>query len=130
MGGKKRRRLGDVQLAILKVLWQREEATVADVHDALADDLELAFTTVATMLRKMEARGLVTHREDGRRFIYHAALSENEAASTAAADVLDRLFDNSLAGLVSHLLESRKVNSAELDELARLIAKKRRNSNR
>ena len=50
-------RLGDLQLQIMKALWNRREATVADVHDALADGRDLAYTTIATMLRKMEARG-------------------------------------------------------------------------
>jgi BlaI family penicillinase repressor len=126
MRGKKPSRLGDLQLAILKVLWERGEAAAADVHAALEKSRGLAPTTVATMLRKMEARGLVAHREDGRRFMYRAILAETDAASSAAVDVLDRLFDSSLAGMVSHLLELRQVNADELDELARLVAKKRR----
>ena len=57
-------RLGDLQLNIMKVLWDRGEATVTDVHAALSGDRDLAYTTMATMLRKMEARGLVERRRD------------------------------------------------------------------
>jgi BlaI family transcriptional regulator, penicillinase repressor len=126
MRDKKPARLGDLQLAILKILWERGEAATTEVHVALEASHGLAPTTVATMLRKMETRGLVSHREEGRRFIYRATLAETDAASSAAVDVLDRLFDSSLAGMVSHLLELRKVDADELDELARLVAKKRR----
>jgi predicted transcriptional regulator len=126
MRGKKPARLGDLQLAILKILWERGQASATEVHAALEASRGLAPTTVATMLRKMEARGLVAHREEGRRFIYKATLAETDAASSAAVDVLDRLFDSSLAVMVSHLLELRKVDAEELDELARLVAKKRR----
>ena len=63
-------RLGELQLHIMQALWDKGEATVADVLQALSDHSELAYTTVATMLRRMEARGLVTHRAEGRTFIY------------------------------------------------------------
>jgi len=53
-------RLGDLQLKILKVLWQHREATVAEVHEQLPRGADLAYTTIATMLRKMETRGLVS----------------------------------------------------------------------
>lgn len=119
------RRLGDLQLAILKVLWEASEATVADVHLALADNA-LAYTTVATMLRKMEARGLVRHREEGRRFIYQAAVAEEGITRGMADDVLERAFEGNLADMVSHLLQGRDVSTAELDALEKLIAQRRK----
>lgn len=63
-------RLGDLQLKIMKVLWERSEATVAEVHGSLLKEADLAYTTIATMLRKMEARGLVSHRAGERKFLY------------------------------------------------------------
>ena len=67
-------RLGDLQLKIMKVLWQREEVTVGDVFAEVCRERDLAYTTIATMLRKMEARGLLAHRVEGRTFIYRAAV--------------------------------------------------------
>jgi predicted transcriptional regulator len=119
-------RLGDLQLSILKVLWERGEAAVGDVHDALDRSTPLAYTTVATMLRKMEARGLVEHREDGRRFVYRPLVREEVVSRGMAVDVLDRLFEGSLADMVSHLLEHRKVDDDELRRIERLIARRRR----
>ena len=118
-------RLGDLQLRIMKVLWANEEATVADVHKRLGDESELAYTTVATMLRKMEARGLVKHRMEARSFIYRAAVAE-EAVSRGMADhLLERLFEGSLADMVRHLLSNREVSREELSKLEKLIAERK-----
>ncbi len=119
-------RLGELQLQLLKVLWDRQEATVADVHLALASQRPLAYTTVATMLRKMEARGLVRHRVDGRSFIYRAAVPAEAVTRGLADHLLDRLFEGSLSGLVGHLLSSREVSRDELSRLEKLIAERRK----
>ena len=118
-------RLGDLQLRIMKVLWQTGRASVAEVHERLSAD-RLAYTTVATMLRKMEDRALVRHDEEDRRFIYEAAVSEGEVTRSMSDDFLDRVFEGSLAGAVSHLLETRDVSREELAELERLIKRRSR----
>jgi BlaI family penicillinase repressor len=121
-------RLGNLQLKILKVLWDRESANVAEVHDAVGDAAGLAYTTVATMLRKMEARGLVKHRSEGRRFIYQAAVKPEAVSRSMADDLLERLFEGSLADMLSHLLAHREVSRNELIELERLIAERKKQS--
>jgi len=119
-------RVGDLQLRILQVLWSQPEASVAEVNAALRPDRDLAYTTVATMLRKMEARGLVTHREDGRSFLYKAAVDAQQVGQGMTDHVVERLFEGSLAGAVSHLLRTREVSREELDELERLIREAKR----
>jgi predicted transcriptional regulator len=119
-------RLGDLQLKIMKVLWRLGQATVSEVHEQLAAN-RLAYTTVATMLRKMEVRGLVGHIERERRFVYRAAVSESEVTQSMTGDLLDRLFDGSLASAVSHLLETRDVSREELAELEVLLRQRKRN---
>ena len=118
-------RLGNLQLRIMKVLWRLQQATVADVHEAVSAE-KLAYTTVATMLRKMETRGLVEHEEVNRRFVYRAAVSEDRVTRSMATDLVDRLFDGSLAMAVSHLLESRDVSREELVQLEQLIRQRKR----
>ena len=125
---KRKYRLGDLQLEIMKVLWEKGSATVSDVHEALGSGERLAYTTIATMLRKMEARGLVKHRRSGRRFLYRAAILEQAVTRSMADDLLDRVFEGSLAGMVSHLLMTREVSRDELAELERLIARRKRRS--
>lgn len=121
-------RLGDLQLAIMKVLWARGPTAVADVHRALPNGADLAPTTVATMLRKMEDKGLARHRVEGRKFLYEAAVSEAAVSSSMADHLLDRVFEGSLADLVCHLLDSRKVSPGELDQIARWIAERKSKS--
>ena len=119
-------RLGPLQFKIMKVLWARGEANVADVNGALEGGAELAYTTVATMLRKMEQRGLVTHTVEGRTFIYRPAVAEEAVTGDMADDLLDRVFEGSLADMVSHLLTTREVSSDELERLERLIAERKK----
>jgi len=125
MSGVRRVRLGDLQLEILKILWRAGAATVAEVHAELGAE-RLAYTTVATMLRKMEDRGLVSHREEARRFVYQAAVQADEVTRTAANDLLERLFEGNLADAVCHLLRNRDVSPEELDRLEQLIQERRR----
>ncbi len=119
-------RLGDLQLRILKALWARGAASVAEVRAALGSRRPLAYTTIATMLRKMEARGLVKHREEGRTFIYRAALGAEEVNRGAARRFVERLFEGSVAGAVSHLLQTCDASLEELEELERAIAEAKR----
>ena len=125
MIAKRNHRLGDLQLRIMRVLWNRSKAYVSEVQAALSDD-QLAYTTVATMLRKMEARGLVRHHEDGRRFVYEAAVTEAVVTRSMSDDLVDRLFGGSLANAVSHLLEHREVSRRELDRLEELIRQRKK----
>ena len=118
-------RLGDLQLRILKVLWNRQRANVSEVQAALGDD-RLAYTTVATMLRKMEVRGLVRHRLEARSFVYRAAVGAEAVSRGMAVHLLERLFEGSLADMVRHLLSNREVSREELAALERLIAERKK----
>jgi|SRR5581483_6177888 len=120
-------RLGDLQLKIMKVLWRAEDpVTVAEVHDAISVESPLAYTTIATMLRKMEARGLVRHRLLDRKFLYRPVVRAEEVTRNISAHFLDRLFEGSLADLVSHLLTTREISPKELAQLEKLIAEKKK----
>src|SRR5256885_15646168 len=123
MSANKIHRLGDLQLQIMTVLWQKEEATVTEVHQGLAGK-NLAYTTVATMLRKMENRGLVKHRQEGGTFVYRAAVGAETVSTGMATHLLDRLFAGSVAEMVHHLLTTREVSREELVQLEKLIGQK------
>jgi predicted transcriptional regulator len=118
-------RLGRLQLRILKILWECPGTTVADVYQALGTDNDLAYTTVATMLRKMEARQLISHRTEGRTFFYTADVDQDEVARHLADDLVDRVFEGRLADMFAHLLKSRDVSATELKEMERLISKQK-----
>jgi len=119
-------RLGDLQLKIMKFLWERGDATVAEVHQAITRERGLAYTTVATMLRKMEGRRLVKHRVEGRSFVYRPAVAADAVTRSMADHLIDRLFEGSMADLVGHLLSHREVSREELSKLELLIAKRKK----
>jgi predicted transcriptional regulator len=119
-------RLGDLQLRILQSLWVRPDSSVAEVHAELKPERDLAYTTVATMLRKMEARGLVLHREEGRSFLYRAKVAAAEVSRSVGQHLIERLSAGSLTEAVSHLLTSREVSREELDQLEKLIKEAKR----
>ncbi|MGD9253296.1 MAG: BlaI/MecI/CopY family transcriptional regulator [Holophagae bacterium] len=124
--------LGDLQHAIMKVLWARNEATVAEVHEALLDDRGLAPTTIATMLRKMEDKGVVAHRVEGRQFVYRPVVSEDQVRSSMVGELLDRLFAGDPAALVSHLVADHEIDETEIERLRTMLenAEKRKEEQR
>ncbi|MEJ2581014.1 MAG: BlaI/MecI/CopY family transcriptional regulator [Acidobacteriota bacterium] len=113
--------LGELQHAIMQVLWARTEATVAEVHRALQDDRGLAPTTIATMLRKMEDKGVVAHRVEDRHFVYRPTVSEDEVRSTMVSELIDRLFAGDPAALVSHLVADHDIDEVEIEKLRYLL---------
>ena len=122
--------LGDLQLAIMRVLWSRGEATVAEVHETLEPERGLALTTIATMLTKMEKKGVVEHRAEGRRFIYQPLVSEDQVRHSMVADLTSQLFRGDVTALVNHLLSEHDIDARELAQLRELIASKGRKEGR
>lgn len=118
-------RLGDLQVAILRVLWDEGEATVARVTEAIAGKRR-APTTIATMLSKLERRAVVEHRVEGRQFVYRARVSEQEVTRTMVADLTQRLFEGDVSALVSHLIHSEEIDRDELVRLRALIVERER----
>ncbi|MCH9647104.1 MAG: BlaI/MecI/CopY family transcriptional regulator [Deltaproteobacteria bacterium] len=118
----KTHRLGDLQLAILRVLWRRGTAAVTEVHKDLEEERGLAPTTIATMLVKLEKKGVVAHSREGRRFLYRAIVSEGEVRSTMVGDLTQRLFAGDPAALVSHLLVEHEIDPTDLERLREMIA--------
>lgn len=114
--------LGELQLAIMRILWTRGEASVAQVHQALESERGLALTTIATMLSKMEKKGIVSHRNEGRLFIYRACVSEETVHRSMVSELTERLFDGRASLLVSHLLAQGEIDARELAEIQRMIA--------
>ncbi len=116
-----RQSLGELQHAIMSVLWQRGEATTAEVHEALHETRRLALTTIATMLRKMEEKGVVAHRANGRQFVYRPTVSEDQVRRSMVSELVGRLFQGDPRALVAHLVSENEIDPEELDELRRKL---------
>lgn len=109
----------DRELDIMRVLWERGSATVAEVRDSLED--ELAYTTVLTMLRVLEEKGHVRHEEEGRAHRYYPQVERAQAESSAVERLLDRLFHNSPERLLTHLVSDRRLSEREIRRLRELL---------
>jgi predicted transcriptional regulator len=105
----------------MRLLWERGEATVAEVHTALHEERGLAPTTIATMLVKMEKKGVVAHRAEGRRFVYRPTVTEPEVTRTMVGQLARHLFGGSATALASHLIAEHEIEADELARLKRLI---------
>ncbi len=116
--------LADLQLAIMQVLWERGEATVSEVREALAPDRELAHTTVGTMLARMEEAGQVSHRANGRANVYKAKLKQEQVNRTMVSDLGERLFGGDVTKFMCQLLDGESISVDELQRLKKLIRAK------
>ena len=110
------------ELDIMSVLWRRGRATVAEVRNDLADDL--AYPTVQTMLRVLEGKGYVGHTVDGRAFRFHALVEQDEAADSALARLVAKVYHGSRELLVSRLLADEDISSDELRRIRKLLQKR------
>lgn len=116
----------DRELEALKVLWEKGEATVREVCDAMNDAGEdLAYTTVLSLLQVMEQKGLVAHRRQGKAYVYLPRIDRKKTFRKLAAGFLERVFDGALDEYLVRALESRRFSAAELDELEAKIAEAR-----
>ena len=119
-------RLGDLQLVIMRLLWRRGEATVTEVYEALRESRGLALTTIATMLRKMEAKGVVRHRQRRRQFVYRPTIEQRDVHRSMIGDLIQRLFDGDAKALLNHLVREGEIDSDELADLQAMIESHRR----
>ncbi len=109
----------DRELDVMAVLWDLGPATVADVRDRLADPL--AYTTVLTVLRTLEAKGYVGHVEEGRAHRYHPLVDRDAAGRSALRRLLGTVFGGSPELLLTNLVEARAADAAELARLRAIL---------
>ena len=115
------------ELEILKVLWDRGEATVRDVYEELRQRLPIVQNTVQAFLRTMEDKGLVTHRLEGRTFIYQPTYQRQQTTQRMAEQLLTRAFDGAMDQLVQSVLSLRQPTKDELARLEELLTEAKAN---
>jgi len=118
---KKSPHLTDAELRLMDVLWEKGDATVSDVADALPQNPALAYSTVLTTLRILENKGFVSHTKDGRAFVYHPLVGREQARESAVTHLVRRFFENSPELLMLNLLDGKKVDASELRRLRKKI---------
>ncbi len=126
----------DRELEALKVLWERGEATIREIADAMnseaknGGEAEIAYTTVLSLLQVMEQKGLVDHRRDGKAYIYVPRVEQQSTFRRLAGSFLDKVFDGAMAEYLVHALDSKRVSAAELDQLEAMLADARKRTSK
>ena len=114
--------LTPAELRLMRVLWTRGESGVAEMVERVSEESPLAYTSVLTTIRVLEQKGYVTHRQEGRAFLYTAAVEEHEASRSEVRHVLERFFGNSRERLLLALLGDAEIDAEELRRLKQAIA--------
>ena len=120
--------LSDLQLAVMRVLWDKGQAPASDVQRALKRTRPMAITTVATLLARLEKRGMVKHHAEGRTFVYKPKVSEGDVRRSMLAGLVENLFRGDPAEVVQHLLSSSDVSAGDISKIRELVDEARRSS--
>ena len=118
--------LGELQRAVIEVVWELGETSVHQVRKQLALKKKLAYTTVLTALQKLEKAGWLRHRNEGKTYIYLPTRTREEAGASSVRKLLERIFDGNALLMFQHLMRQSKLSDEELKELRKMIDEKRR----
>ena len=114
-------RLGKMQLQIMQKLWSESEMTARQITESLSRAAPTAHSTVQTLLRKMEMKGLIRHEDREGTFFYTPLYQRSEVTGALADDILDRVFHGSISALVSHLVSGEVPSREELKRLRAIV---------
>jgi BlaI family penicillinase repressor len=117
-------RLGRLELRIMNIVWTRDKATVHQVRGELSKGRKPAYSTVLTMMRKLEAKGYLKHEVDDRTYVYEPAISRQVVRHSLLSDLVDRLFEGSSSLLLTSLVEQGRISDQELQEIQKLVRKR------
>lgn len=119
--------LTDHELRLMEVLWDKGNATVAEVTSGVGSPA-LAYNTVLTTMRTLEQKGYVAHTEDGRAFVYHPRIARTQAADSAIRQLLQRFFKNSPGALAVTLLDEARLSEDDVARIQKALSRKRKAS--
>ncbi len=126
MSGKLLDDLGRLQRAVIEVVWELGEASVHQVRKRLSSKKRLAYTTVLTAMQKLEKAGWLRHRNQGKSYIYLPTRTREEAGASSVHKFMERMFDGDALLMFQHLMRQSKLSDKELQELRKIIEKKRK----
>jgi len=116
--------VSDIQLLLMRALWDAGRATTAAVHEQVGKPRQLAYTTVATLLTRLEKRGLVKSvKEQGER-VFRPLVTENEVTRSMVSSLVDTLFRGDPSALVSHLVNEKDLDREDIAAVRKLLAKR------
>jgi len=107
------------ELDVMSILWRQESGTVAEVRDALGE--ELAYTSVLSVLQTLESKGYVSHEAEGRAYRYRPLVEPEEAGGSALARIREAIYQGSAELILAQLVADRGLSRAELERMRRLL---------
>ena len=107
----------------MKVIWERERATVRDVYEALLERRKVAYTTVMTMMKILEQKGFLKKNQEDRAYVYRPAQAKRQVIGAMVRDFINRVFNGSAEPLLVHLVEEHHLSQKDLEEITRLRGK-------
>src|SRR5215210_8428176 len=110
------------ELEVMSILWRHGSGTVAEVREALGEDL--AYTSVLSALQTLEEKGYVRHEAEGRAYRYFPLVEAERAGGSALARIRDAIFQGSAERMFAHMVADRKLRREELERMRRLLAKR------
>ncbi len=105
----------------MKLVWQRDAATVRDIYETLLERRKIAYTTVMTMMKILETKGYLKKRRQDRAFVYRPARPKSQVIAGMLREFIDRVFNGSAEPLLVHLVKSRQIRQKELQKITRMI---------
>ena len=117
------RTLTEQELEIMKIVWDRDRATVRDVYEALLARRKVAYTTVMTMMKILEQKKYLKKTQADRAFVYRPAQPKRQVIGDMVRDFVNRVFNGSAEPLLVHLVEEHDLSREDLEEIARLRRK-------
>jgi predicted transcriptional regulator len=118
--------LGELQRAVIEVVWELGEASVHQVREQISRKKKLAYTTVLTAMQKLEKAGWLRHRAEGKVYVYAPTRTREEAGANSARKFIERMFDGDALLMFQHLLRQGELSDEELQELRKMIDDKRK----
>ena len=109
------------ELEIMKLVWERDSATVRDVYEALLERRKIAYTTVMTMMKILETKGYLKKRRQDRAFVYRPVHPKSQVIGGMIREFIDRVFNGSAEPLLVHLVKSRRIREKDLEKIVRMI---------
>jgi predicted transcriptional regulator len=123
-------RLGKLQRAVVEVVWELGEATVRQVWERLCPDKEVSYTTILAAMQRLERSGWLRHRAEGKSNVYLPTRTREQAGASSVRTFVQGMFGGSALLMFRHLVEEGELSDQELQELQRLIDKKRKERRR
>src|ERR1700686_246390 len=113
--------LTEQELEIMKIVWERDRATVRDVYETMLERRKIAYTTVMTMMKILEQKKYLRKSQDDRAFVYRPTKPKKQVIQSMVREFVDRVFNGSAEPLLLHLMEDRKLSGKDLEEISRMI---------